>query len=954
MSQRNADVQVTANVSGALAAFDQLRMKVKTTTSELNKSATDNKAAWEEAGRGMLAVGALAGAGVALAIAKFAEFDKAMSGVQAATHESTSNMTQLRDAAIQAGADTAYTAKEAANAIEELAKAGITTADILGGGLSGSLDLAAAGAINVADAASIAATAMTQFSLSGDQVPHVADLLAAGAGKAQGSVQDLSAALNQGGLVAAQTGLTIEETTGTLAAFASAGLLGSDAGTSFKTMLQRLTPISKEAQQKMEELGISAYDAQGNFVGMEKFAASLQNGLKDLTPQARNAALGIMFGSDAVRAASVVYNQGAEGISAWTNKVNDTGFAAETARLRLDNLAGDVEKLGGSFDTALIKSGSGANDVLRGMVQGTTELVNALGSMPAPLQQGVLVVGVLTAGIGLLGGAFLTIVPKLAATRAAMEELNISWGKAGKGGTIAALALTAIAGAAQSYGNTVSLTTDEQERFNQMIQSGNFTNLSKEFQDMNGYAISFGSTVKKFGTDNFWYNYAAGPQQLNGAIKALSFGMIDLGAWADHDKAKLASLSTALGTMAKTDFGAAKDAFNNLAEAAGGSDDAVKNLLATMPEYKAQLTAIAGAQGKSNLSLQEYLDLAQGRGSIAQEELRNSAARAENGLTKVGAAAQDATGKIGNLADKIKNFGNVTLDAREAERQFQAAVDDAAESFKKNGATLDSNTEKGRENAKALDTIAKSAAESAAATWLQTGSEEGLRASLDLSRQKLIDQAIQFGMTKEEATKYADQVLATPKQVMTEIKLDKINESKQAVKDYKTEIESTPATKNTAWNVTLSTPKDFPDWLKSNDTREFPFTVTKKSFGSADGNMFEYANGGFGEGIYAGRTNSLYKFAEPETRWEAFISGRPGMEDRNRKIALEALSRLGGAGQNYASSASLGGGGTSNSTSYGDTLNQSMTVQAAPGMSIEQQMMIASRAMKARQKVRKR
>ena len=97
--------------------------------------------------------------------------------------------------------------------------AGVSTADILGGGLDGALSLAAAGALDVGEAAELAATALTQFGLSGEDLPHIADLLAAGAGKAQGSVQDMGAALKQAGLVANQTGLTIEETTGALTAF---------------------------------------------------------------------------------------------------------------------------------------------------------------------------------------------------------------------------------------------------------------------------------------------------------------------------------------------------------------------------------------------------------------------------------------------------------------------------------------------------------------------------------------------------------------------------------------------------------------------------------------------------------------------------------------------------------------------------------------------------------------
>jgi len=184
------------------------------------------------------------------------------------------------------------------------------------------------------------------FELKGSDVSHVADLLAAGAGKAQGSVDDMGMALKQSALVAKQTGLSIEDTTGALAQFASAGLLGSDAGTSFKTMLQRLTPQSDEAADLMNQLGLNAYDASGQFIGLEAYAGKLRDGLSRLTPEARNAALATLFGSDAVRAAAVLYEGGAEGVRKWREAVDDSGFAAAQAAILMDNLAGDVEQLG--------------------------------------------------------------------------------------------------------------------------------------------------------------------------------------------------------------------------------------------------------------------------------------------------------------------------------------------------------------------------------------------------------------------------------------------------------------------------------------------------------------------------------------------------------------------------------------------------------------------------------
>lgn len=381
------------------------------------------------------AVGVVGGAmtaGFGVMLKTYADFDKAMAGVQAATHETTQNMRLLREEAIRVGADTAFSAGEAAQGIEELAKAGVATQDILKGGLAGALDLAAAGELGVGEAAEIAATAMTQFKLAGDQIPHLADLLAAGAGKAQGSVQDLGGALNQSGLVASAAGASIEETVGTLAAFASNGLIGSDAGTSLKTMLQRLQNPAKKAANEMEDLGINMYNAQGEFAGMEALAGQLAAGMGDMTQAERDASMAIIFGSDAVRAANVLYAQGAEGIADWTAQVNDAGYAAKTASIMQDNLAGDVEKLGGAFDTVFLQSGGSANDVLRILVQALEGAVDLIGKIPAPILGLIGVFTGLTGGTLLLVGAIGMMAPKIKDGVGALRDLTGTGTKADK------------------------------------------------------------------------------------------------------------------------------------------------------------------------------------------------------------------------------------------------------------------------------------------------------------------------------------------------------------------------------------------------------------------------------------------------------------------------------------------------------------------------------------------
>ena len=215
---RNITVRLLADTSNFTAGMAKV-------SGESQKTATTMEAA---GGKSKLITTGIAAAGVAAtalgvaAVRMAADFDASMSTVQANTGASADEMNQLRQAAIDAGADTIYSATESADAINELGKAGLSTSDILSGGLSGALNLAASDGMAVGDAAELMATTLKQFNLTGAESTQVADALAAGAGKAVGSAHDLGLALNQAGLVANSMGVSMQETTGTLAAFANA------------------------------------------------------------------------------------------------------------------------------------------------------------------------------------------------------------------------------------------------------------------------------------------------------------------------------------------------------------------------------------------------------------------------------------------------------------------------------------------------------------------------------------------------------------------------------------------------------------------------------------------------------------------------------------------------------------------------------------------------------------
>ncbi|MDT0171018.1 phage tail tape measure protein [Pseudarthrobacter sp. BRE9] len=798
MADRSISISLEAKVSGFVSGMKTAQKSAEDFASRTASFAKDNEQHLDRVGKASMVMGGALLAGVALAVKSFMEFDSAMSEVQASTHETTANMELLRTAAIDAGADTSFSAKEAAQGIDELAKAGVSTKDILGGGLTGALSLAAAGSLGVGDAAEIAASALTQFKLSGDQVPHLADLLAAGAGKAQGSVKDLGMALNQTGLVAASTGLTIEETTGGLAAFASAGLTGSDAGTSMKTMLQRLTPQSKEAAEKMAELGISAYDSSGHFIGLSKFADNLQTSMKDLTPEARNAAMGIIFGSDAVRAANVLFEQGGKGIADWTEKVNDAGFAAVTASIKQDNLAGDIEKLGGSFDSLLIKSGGGLSESLRGIVQNLEDMVDAVGKIPTPILNAGLGIAGLAGGALLLGGGLMSALPKVMEFRQSMSDLAEASPRAATG--IGKVAKAAGAAAAVMVGLQIAAAVFSEKNVKTAEDYGQAILKVAKASDAAGAGKGLDSIFTKF--DKFANMPISNIDNMADAVKRLSNQTFN-----DSGNKFFEGFTNLLG-LPKGEIGQLEDRLRGLGESMGdlarngAADTAAKTFQAltkefqangkgakealdSVPGYKDALQGLATQAGVT-LSEQDLLDFAMGKipasmagAATAVETYTTKAGNAKpmtealaKQLEEVGLSAEGAIVNIDKFGQSLFNAGLLSLSASGASIAYQDAIDKVTESVNKNGTTLDINTEAGRANQSSFNSLASAAIASAEATATETLATQGskaaqdqLQASLSQSYTDLIKAAGQFGITGDAADTMARKALGIPKNV---------------------------------------------------------------------------------------------------------------------------------------------------------------------------------------------
>jgi TP901 family phage tail tape measure protein len=723
MSERVESVRFIANMTNYLAGLEKAQIATEKLSATSASRMQKTRDAYERTGRTLLTVGTIAEASVFLAVRAFTQFDKAMSQVQSVSGATTGELDNLAHSAIEVGRRFGYSAVQAASAEEALSKAGVSVKDIIGGALGGALTLAAAGQYDVADSADLAAIAMKEFGLQGSQVPHVADLIAAAAGKAVGDVSDIADALKQSGLVASQFGLSIEDTTGTLAAFSDAGLIGSDSGTSFKQMLLSLASPSGKAKKALDDLHLSAFDTQGQFIGITQLAGQLQDKLGGLTQAQRLNTLSLVFGQDAIRSATVLYNEGADGIQGYIDQTNDAGYAAKQAAARLDNLSGDLGKLNSAFTKDLIESGSGANDILRGTVQSVTQLLDVIGDVPTPVLAVALALTGAAGAVTLAGGAALIAVPKYLALKVAMADAGISGKRMAAGIGIASGALTIATVAVGFFLAIQAQASAASSDFADSLDktSGALTSYSrdlviKQLQENNAFG-----TAKKAGISQ----------------KELTDAVLEGGDALDKVKKKLTSF---------------------------GQDNSFGPL-----GYDAYSAGIAIDQAATAVQdgTQKWKDSAAANKDAEAATKDNSQA-----LDEMQGSATNANTAIKDLADTIRGFGSAALSTRDAERDFQAAIDDAQASLKEHGKTLDINTEAGRGNQQTLDQIAKSALAAAAARYEETGSQKDATDAIQSGRDALIGQLAQYGIVGQAAQQYADNLGLIPKNVDTLVNLN--------------------------------------------------------------------------------------------------------------------------------------------------------------------------------------
>lgn len=315
--------------------------------------------------------------GVATAAIKAgSDFEAQMSRVQAISGATGKELEELRSQAVELGADTSFSASEAAQGMENLAAAGFETNEIMDA-MPGLLDLAAASGEDLASSSDIAASTLRGFGLAASEAGHVADVLAENANRTNSSVAETGEAMKYIAPLARAAGISMEETAAAIGIMANAGIQGSQAGTTLRGALSRLSKPTADMQQAMNELGIEFYDSEGKMLSLADQVGMLKSAMEGMTDEQKNNYLVTLYGQEALSGMLALINEGPDSLASLTAAYEECDGSAQTAAATMqDNLKGAVEELSGSAESLGIVFYDSVAGSLKEAAQSATESVN--------------------------------------------------------------------------------------------------------------------------------------------------------------------------------------------------------------------------------------------------------------------------------------------------------------------------------------------------------------------------------------------------------------------------------------------------------------------------------------------------------------------------------------------------------------------------------------------------
>lgn len=326
-------------------------------------------------------------------ISAYQEFSQVISEVGAVSGASASEMQQLEDKALELGAKFPVSAKDAAQAESELAKAGFNAQQTLAAS-TGVVQLASATHMDMAKSAEVLAGAINEFGLSASDATRVTDLLAQTANASAVDVKDIAETFKYAGPAAKAAGFSIEDLSKATALMGNNAIKGSSAGTGLKAIITQLVNPSDKAKAAFDQLGYSITDSAGKVKPLQQQLSELRDKFSGLSQQEKIDLATKIVGKDHFTKLLALVNSNKEAFDQVSEAIDGASGAGERmAKTMNDNLAGSVENMKGSVETLQIKLGKALSPAFRAAADAVANLANKMGpwadKMAGPIARAV-------------------------------------------------------------------------------------------------------------------------------------------------------------------------------------------------------------------------------------------------------------------------------------------------------------------------------------------------------------------------------------------------------------------------------------------------------------------------------------------------------------------------------------------------------------------------------------
>lgn len=314
-----------------------------------------------------------------------ADFEAGMSQVAAVSGASGSDLEQLTAKAKQLGAETKFTAAEAAEALNYMAMAGWKTEEMLSG-IDGVLDLAAASGADLGTTADIVTDALTAFGMKAEDCSHFADILAAASSNANTNVTMMGETFKYCAPIAGSLGFTAEDTAVAIGLMANSGIKASQAGTALRTIMTKLSSDVKIASESIGEVVVKTTNADGSMRDLSDIVTDLRAAFSGLSESEQSAAAKSIVGAEAMSGFLAIMNAGEADVQKLTGSIeNCAGAAADMSKTMQNNLRGAMDE----FSSALEGVGIAVYDKFKGALVDTVNIfTECLSDMTSEIDNG--------------------------------------------------------------------------------------------------------------------------------------------------------------------------------------------------------------------------------------------------------------------------------------------------------------------------------------------------------------------------------------------------------------------------------------------------------------------------------------------------------------------------------------------------------------------------------------